>query len=363
MASIVIPYLRRKASGFYWEPSKKLRALGFFPETLGRDEAKAIARARILNDQVAAALTAPDTGPREGSMKWLVHQYERSTNYKKLRPVTREGYDAYLREILAMFGDVQVAAFTRRAIKAYQRGLEEKRGRANAAGLMRVLSILFSFAVDEGVIEHHPALRLRLAAPAERDQVWTREQIKSFCAKAIERGRPSMALSVLLSVWLGQRQGDVLIMPWSAYDSATGTISIRQKKTGRPVAIPVKAELADMLASAPRLSPTILINEETGRPYKDDNFKHLFRKLAEATGLPPDLQFRDLRRTTATWLGEAGCTDDEIRAVTGHTTRSVVARYVRPSDTMSRAAMSRLEKHQSGTATETDSGKRRKKDS
>ncbi len=43
-----------------------------------------------------------------------------------------------------------------------------------------------------------------------------------------------------------------------------------------------------------------------------------------------DVQFRDLRRTLATALGAAGCTDDQIRAITGHKTRSVVAVYVRP---------------------------------
>jgi len=33
-------------------------------------------------------------------------------------------------------------------------------------------------------------------------------------------------------------------------------------------------------------------------------------------------------------LGEAGCTDEEIRAITGHADRAVVARYVRPNTAM-----------------------------
>lgn len=51
--------------------------------------------------------------------------------------------------------------------------------------------------------------------------------------------------------------------------------------------------------------------------------------LADA-GLPSGLQVRDPRRSGATELGEAGATDDELRAVTAHATREVVGVYVLP---------------------------------
>jgi len=55
-----------------------------------------------------------------------------------------------------------------------------------------------------------------------------------------------------------------------------------------------------------------------------------------------------LRHTAATRLGEAGCSDDLIRAVTGHADRSVVARYVRPNATMAQAAMVKSLEHRRG---------------
>jgi hypothetical protein len=45
----------------------------------------------------------------------------------------------------------------------------------------------------------------------------------------------------------------------------------------------------------------------------------------------------------ATALGAFGCTDDQIRAVTGHQTRSVVAVYVRPISMFAEGAMERLQ--------------------
>ena len=61
-------------------------------------------------------------------------------------------------------------------------------------------------------------------------------------------------------------------------------------------------------------------------------------------GLPKDLQYRDLRRTLVTALGAAGCSDGQIRAITGHKTRAVVGVYVRPDQTFAKGAFQRLQK-------------------
>ena len=62
----------------------------------------------------------------------------------------------------------------------------------------------------------------------------------------------------------------------------------------------------------------IIVSETTGLPYKADHFRHEFARIRELSGIPTTLQFRDLRRTAATEMGEAGATDDELRAMTGH---------------------------------------------
>jgi hypothetical protein len=51
------------------------------------------------------------------------------------------------------------------------------------------------------------------------------------------------------------------------------------------------------------------------------------------------LQFRDLRRTGLSELGDAGATDNELRAVSGHRTRDIVATYVVPGNAQVSAAM------------------------
>jgi integrase len=86
------------------------------------------------------------------------------------------------------------------------------------------------------------------------------------------------------------------------------------------------------------------VSENTGRPCREACFQHTFAEIRTAAGLSDDLRYRDLRRTFATALGAAGCTDDEIRSLTGHKTRSVVAVYVRPDDRFAKGSTDKLEK-------------------
>ena len=100
-------------------------------------------------------------------------------------------------------------------------------------------------------------------------------------------------------------------------------------------------------AGAIPLATAPIIRGPHGRPYKKDNFTHRFRDICRAAGVADDLQFRDLRRTTATELAAAGATAAEIAAVTGHgITRSqrILDTYVRTGEDMARQAQAKRNK-------------------
>lgn len=128
-------------------------------------------------------------------------------------------------------------------------------------------------------------------------------------------------------------------MTWAAYDGTR--VAIRQAKTDKSIAV---AALPAHLNMTPRQSTHMVVSEITERPYQESDFQHTLAAIREGAGLPKDLQFRDQRRTLATALAAAGCTDDQIRAVTGHNARSVASVYVRPDPTFADGAMKRLQR-------------------
>ena len=125
----------------------------------------------------------------------------------------------------------------------------------------------------------------------------------------------------MLALWTGQRQGDLLRLPWSAYDGKH--IRLRQSKTGKPVVILVGAPLKAALDAAPRRSPIILTNSD-GKPWTSDGFRASWGKACKATGVL-GVTFHDLRGTAITRLAVVEATEAEIANITGHSLRDVHA--------------------------------------
>jgi integrase len=117
-----------------------------------------------------------------------------------------------------------------------------------------------------------------------------------------------------LAINTGQRQGDLLKLPWSAYDG--NTIRVRQRKTGAYVPVPVSDELRGVLDATPKRSPLILVNTD-GKPWSESGFQGAWGKATARTGIK-GLTFHDLRGTAVVTLARAGCTEVEIYSITGH---------------------------------------------
>ena len=331
---------------YYWQPTKKLQAAGFMATRLPDDLSAAVAESERLNAILDRWYRGEPLHPpprfAPDSLDALDDLFQRDDAFRATSPRTQRDYLYNIKPALAWAQGVPVSAISRKAIKAWYRGLRDTRGPATARNAVAALRRLLSFALDERWISDNPALRLRLRKPGSRSRVWSQRELRAFVEAAEASGRPSMALAVMLGWCLGQRPADLRALAWSSYDGQA--IQIRQGKTDQAVWIPCLPELRRLLDRTPRISTQMVVSENTGRPYQESDFQHTFVELRRAAGLPDDLQFRDLRRTLATALGAAGCTDDQFRAITGHKTREVVGVYVRPDRTFAEGAMKRLQR-------------------
>jgi integrase len=159
------------------------------------------------------------------------------------------------------------------------------------------------------------------------DKVWNDEDIARFLRTA----PPYLELAMLLAINTGQRQGDLLKLPWSAYDGKI--IKLRQKKTSAYVSIPVADTLKVALDAVPRRSPIMLTNSE-GKPWSAGGFQSAWGRLAARAGIR-GLAFTDLRGTAVVTLARAGCNEVEIYAITGHKpgdVRTILTAHYLPRD-------------------------------
>src|SRR5258708_34382790 len=92
MGTVSIPYFRITPSGYYWEPSIRLKRLGFIPEPLGKDLGRAVAQAKALNTEASAGKSGADQGVRPGTVTWLIRQWQASPAWAALAGETQQSY-------------------------------------------------------------------------------------------------------------------------------------------------------------------------------------------------------------------------------------------------------------------------------
>ncbi len=348
------PYTALRAGRWYWQPSARLRrSHGLKVVPLGADQVAAWAYARTLNRDLAGL----DPGAaRPGTVAWLFAQFFASDRFTKLAASTQGDYRWLAKRLGALevgprpFGqyDARVVR-ARHADKIYEQ-LTEGSGHATAHYACRFARRVWKWGGRREFVDQHPNpwSGMELAGIAERHQVWDAAMIPLVVEKAAELGRPSIGLAVLIAYCFGHRQGDVLGLMWSALDA-------RDRKTGKTGArVPIVAsaypdleaalETERQRQAALTVQPLhVLVCEMTGLAWQADTFRHEFRRIATAAGIPKDLQFRDLRATAATELKDAGADVIDMSTHTGHRTLQMARRYARPTeDQFKRAAAKRI---------------------
>lgn len=433
------PGRRGQPARYFWQPSATLREAGWEPRRVpdnwaeisdaGELEAAAIAQAQILNQQLDAARSAAPATPASTTravttrtIDALIRLYKTTKapgaflvkkNGKPRPRSTKKSYEQCLERISLWAGSAPVQAITPKRIAVLKASMAATPSFCNA--VVRVLRLLMEFARREEWVQINTARNPGLVGTDPSGLLWPREAVTLFAASADTLGRHSMGTAVILNEWFGQREGDVIRLPRLVVQrNLDGQITIRQSKGrdyGAAVTLPIgmvphlvaraEAELGRLqlrYKDAVVQPSTLICSEETGQPYKEHNFSHVFARIrghmadtmrlakgwtkqedggwwhddvAKRLGNLPaaeqlkemvlearraasfevdylmpgrdsvdpdafrifvdELQFMHLRHTAITRLAEAGCDDELISQITGHspnTVKEILKRYL-----------------------------------
>jgi integrase len=282
--------------------------------------------------------------PPSGTLLSILQAFQASEDFTGLADSTRPSYVSLIKRIEKEFSDFPLAALTDRRTRgvfmAWRDRVAAASGRRQADYAWDVLARVLSWSLDRGLVLANPCTRGgRLYRGSRRENVWTPADEAAF----FERAPARLHLALMLALWTGQRQGDLLRLPWSAYDGKH--IRLRQSKTGARVVIPVGAPLKAALDAAPKVSPIILTNR-SGKPWRSESFRWIWNRACKTAGIV-GLTFHDLRGTAVTRLALAGATEAEIATITGHSMRSVRAildiHYLARDPALAESAITKLE--------------------
>jgi integrase len=294
---------------------------------------------------VEAVAQPPRTrAPNRGTLCSVLQSYQQSQDFRGLADRTQADYIAKIRLIESKFGDLPLSAFADPRIRALFMAWRDQlavTSHRQADYAWTVLARVLSWGFNRGLVLVNPCEKGgRVYRGSRVDNVWTEDDRAHF----LERAPQHLHLALILAIETGQREGDLLRLPWSAYDGAH--IRLRQSKTGRRVKVPVTAVLKTALDTTQKRSTQILTNSD-GKPWTEDGFRSSWRKACRVAGIT-GLTFNDLRGTAVTRLALAECTEAEIASITGHSLRDVSAildaHYLHRDQRLAESAIRKLER-------------------
>ena len=261
MGTVKIKHLVERNGSFYFQATPTMRQAGVFSEPLGHNRVKAIERAEFLNAEWdAARVGAKPKIAARGTINWLARDFQESEWYRVLKSVTQVEADFHLAIILnAPIAKFPAHAIARRHCRQFHNKLVQAKGRPNANKSMKWLRRLMSYAVEIGLRETNPALRMGLKHNPPREETWTVAEIEAFKRTAIEDGKRGWALAVHLGYDTSQRLSDILGLTWNDFDGEG--LYFRQRKTGAKVYVALRAESLAMLAETKRRAVHIIVGD------------------------------------------------------------------------------------------------------
>ena len=210
-----------------------------------------------------------------------------------------------------------------------QRMVDAKAETPQAANnLLKTLRPFMAFCLKQRLITQDPTRGVK-GAKIKTDgyRTWSEADIEAFVSRYPIGSRPRLALALLL--YTAQRRGDVVT--FGRQHIRGGVLHLRQSKTGKPLAIPVHANLQAVLDATASDHLTFLTTAY-GKPFSPAGFTNWFRGCCVEANLPRGLSAHGLRKAACRRLAEAGCSANLIASVSGHKSLREVQRYTEAAD-------------------------------
>ncbi len=196
-----------------------------------------------------AALTTPEppigadrAGP--GTMAALAADWYSSSAFRGLSPASQRTYRRLLEGYLVKAGPRLVVEMRPEHVAASLDAREGTPAQANA--LRNVLLQLMKFAVRKKLRADNPVRETeKFRYEKHPFPTWSEDHVADFEDRWPLGSRARLALALL--IYTGQRRSDVIRM--APGQVRRGTIEVVQQKTGKPLRIPMHAELLEAVAA------------------------------------------------------------------------------------------------------------------
>lgn len=252
----------------------------------------------------------------------------------RTKPQTLARYGAeYRNHVSPALGELRLVDVTRHNVKRLVvEKLRDGASHKTAGMLTRVLSMLFSSAYDEGLIQKHPAQRLRRVFPRASESSEVKAMTADELARLLAALKPEPAYWMLFRTMAltGLRHGEARALQVRDVHPRKLRIEVERTfaggndlswspKTGRARRVEIPRALARELEPLLRWrKPEDWLFHLGGKPLRDATARQAFRRGLCRARLPERFTPHSLRHTYASLLIQQGVRAEYIQRQLGH---------------------------------------------
>lgn len=258
------------------------------------------------------------SGPKPGSLAAAIVAYRESDRFQILAQSTKTRYDYALSNLRDKLGHLPLSSITRRSVVRLQAKIAETKPR-NAIEAVKVLRLVYECACDLGEVDFNPAKGVR-KPPGYRAQQfdsWSDDQLDLF----LNQAKPIWRRAVMVALYTGLRRSDLIRLTRGHIKN--GWLIVDIEKTEGQVEIPLHSDLDAELKQKMPAASLMLIPTARGKRMNKDSLSHGVQKECQRLGITPNPPLHGLRRNAIIRLLEAGCSREEVMAITDQSERMV----------------------------------------
>jgi hypothetical protein len=354
-------YVVKKGNGF-WEPTPKMKALGFGPVPCGPDGPDAWAKAEAWNRRWDATRSGEVPSPAMASAQNLsfenseeltvypprslgeaFRRYRKTEEWKRKAPATRDDWWRGWKRTKPIFGDVDPRTVRLDDVSAWRQMIEDQVSLREAHRALKIWRALWKVAAALGycVRDADPSLGVRNSAAKGRSARWFEGEAARLAKRAWRMKYYGLA-AVICVAWDTQLSpGDVRTLRASQMATAGGgqLFFTERGKTGVPVGGLLSARSVRILAAyleklgASLTGEAYIFRNRSGAPYSKDTLGDDFRDIRAAEFGPLERRMlgHDFRRSGAVEAIAGKATPAELSHAMGNTlsaSNALFATYV-----------------------------------
>ena len=266
----------------------------------------------------------PPTRASKGTLRWLIDNYKRSSDWVQIEPATRKQRDHFFSQMLEFSGDCAVEDITRAVV---MEGREFRKATPHAANnYLKTARALFRWAKEAQHIDEDPAKDVPLIKVKTKGfPPWNMDEIHAYRRRWPLGTTQRLVLEIYINT--GFRRGDAATVGWQHVQN--GIIHIKAGKNKVDLYIPILPALEAALRAGPT-GDMSFVTSQYGRPMTKESLGNEFRKWWNAAGVKKSAH--GIRKLAATVIADNGGSEQELQALFGWTTNTMSAIYTREAN-------------------------------